>query len=138
MTIAHRIITAKDFVETTATGPVDLKAARKLLGKLADAVQAAGDVNILLDVRDAYSDWSEDQMHELMGELASLLSTFRNKLAVVHSNRRPGHARIAKRASADATFEMEIFTDYKQAIDWLNDAVYFDIQFDGDMPTDRS
>lgn len=89
MTIAHKIISAKDFIETTASGELDLKASRKLITRLAQALQSVGDVNVLIDVREAYSEISQAEIQQVVGEMLQLLAGFRNKIAIVHSNRRP-------------------------------------------------
>lgn len=137
MTIAHKIITAKDFIETTATGELDLNASRKIFTRLAQALQGTGDVNILIDVREAYSEISQAEIQQVVGEMLQQLAGFRDKIAIVHSNRRPEDAQRAKQALRAAGLELEMFTDYGKAIEWLNDAVYFHIQFDDDNPPPR-
>lgn len=134
MTIAHKIISAKDFIETTASGELDLKASRKLITKLAQALQSVGDVNVLIDVREAYSVISPAEIEQVVSEMLQLLAGFRNKIAIVHSNRRPDDAARAKQSLRAAGLELEMFTDYSKAIEWLNVALYFDIQFDDDKP----
>lgn len=134
MTVAHKIITAKDFIETTASGELDLKASRKIIARLAQALQSAGDVNILIDVRAAFSDISQAEIEQVVGEMLQQLAGFRNKIAIVHANRRPEDAERAKQALRAAGLELEMFTDYQKAIEWLNVALYFDIQFDDDKP----
>lgn len=134
MTVAHKIITAKDFIETTASGELDLKASRKIIARLAQALQSAKDVNILIDVREAFSEISQAEIDQVAGEMLQQLAGFRNKIAIVHSNRRPEEAARAKQALRAAGLELDMFTDYQKAIEWLNVALYFDIQFDDDTP----
>lgn len=134
MSIAYKIITVKDFTETTATGELDLQASYRIVARLTDALQSAGDVNILIDVRGAYSEISVVEITQVLEEMLQLLAGFRNKIAIVHSNRRPEDAQQAKQLLRMVGLEVDMFNDYQNAIEWLNTALYFDIQFDDDKP----
>lgn len=134
MTIAYKIITVKDFTETTATGELDLQASYRIVARLTDALQSAGDVNVLIDVRGAYSEISVVEITQVLEEMLQLLAGFRNKIAIVHSNRRPEDAQQAKQLLRMVGLEVDMFNDYQNAIEWLNTALYFDIQFDDDKP----
>ena len=40
----------------------------------------------------------------------------------------------AHQAARGAGFDIRFFTDYEQALNWLHTPIYYDIQYDGELP----
>lgn len=134
MSIAHKIIRVRDFLETTATGRIDLTTAKQILEKLTEAGGVQSDYNILLDVRQAESVMEDEDLSQIIEYLDHHRNSFRNKIAVLYSARRPAHANLFLQAAREAGFDFRFFVDYEQAIGWLHTPIYYDIRYDGELP----
>jgi len=134
MSIAHKIIRVRDFLETTATGKIDLETVKRILAKLIEAGGDQSDYNILLDVRQAESIMEDEDLGQIVEFLDHHRDSFRNKIAVLYNARRPAHANRFLQAARGAGFDIRFFTDYEQALNWLHTPIYYDIQYDGELP----
>jgi len=134
MTIAHKIIRVRDFLETTATGKINLETVKRILSTLIEAGGGQSEYNILVDVRQAESIMEDEDLGQIVEYLDHHRESFRNKIAVLYAARRPAHANLFLQAARDAGFDFRFFTDYEQAIGWLHTPIYYDIEYDGELP----
>lgn len=136
MPIAYRIIRAKDFVQTTATGNIDVDVSKKILLNVASLVKTdPASFNILLDVSDAYTVMTEEELTEIVNELYDRRSLFPNKIAIVFSGDNIALAKFVESFGRREGLQINFFLEIEQAIDWLNDYTYFSIDYDtGDEP----
>ena len=133
MPIAYRIIRPKDFLQTTATGNIDLETSKKILFKISSLMESEpGNFNILLDVRDAYSLMTKNELREIVNELYNHQSLFHNKIAIVFSGDENHRARFIESCSRQEGLKINFFLEIEQAIDWLNDFTYFWIDYDAE------
>ena len=120
MTTTIKIITAKDFLEVTPEGIINLDTSRKLLVEIAKAEHHPVDYELFVDFRDTVSQLTTFDVYQLAGELYKHGDTFRRKVALVVL---PGinfyHARFFETCSLKRGFSVNAFTDYEKAIHWI-------------------
>jgi hypothetical protein len=118
------IVSAKDFIMTTADGQLDLKASKAMLGKIRSAAKGKEAFDILIDLRHTTLKMSTVDIWDLSAGLRELGVNLETKTAVL----------IAKEMSADKAeflrlcatsrgFRINIFTDYEEAMKWLHSPV---------------
>ncbi len=138
MTIAHKIIHARDFIKTTASGELDLDRSKKILHRIAEETGSQSDYDILLDVRNTTNIMTDEEFQGLEGALCVHREAFQNKLAVLHAGKRPDRADYLEQAWRSRGFNVAHFTEYEAAMDWLNEVTYFHIDYDPDDPSGNS
>ena len=115
-----KIITARDFLEVTADGIINLTTSRQLLVDIAAAEQSPADYELLVDFRDTQSDLSIFDVYQLAAELVQHGNTFRRKVALLVL---PGvnfdHASFFETCSHNRGFSVNAFTDYEKAMRWI-------------------
>ena len=115
-----KIISARDFVEITPEGIINLTTSRQLLIDIAKAEIQPVDYELLIDFRDAQNSLSIIDMYQLAAELYLHGNTFRRKVALLVL---PGvnfdRARFFETASHNRGFLVNAFTDYEKAIHWI-------------------
>ena len=133
MTIAHKIIHARDFIKTTASGELDLARSRDILRRIAEENKPPADYDILLDLRGVTNELADDDFYQLEDALCEHREAFQNKLAVLHSGRRSDRAQYMEDAWRSRGYDVAHFTDFEMAMNWLSEVTYFHIDYD---PTD--
>ncbi len=120
-----RVISARDFVKASPSGEVDLESSKQLLAKLADIIGAAGgDYEVLLDVREARGNLTHTELYEFVAELGRHRSAFRNKIAVLcRQDEQLNRVRFMQLCATNRGFEVDAFTDYEQALEWIQPSV---------------
>ena len=120
MTTKIKIITAKDFIEITADGIIDITTSRQLLADIAEAEHHHADYELLVDFRDTQSQLSILEVYQLAAELSQHGNTFHRKVALVVT---PGlnfdHASFFETCSHNRGFSVNAYTDYEKAIRWI-------------------
>jgi len=115
-----KIITARDFLEVTPDGIINITTSRQLLADIAKAEQGPADYELLVDFRDAHSNLSTIDVYQLAAELCQYGDTFRRKVALLVL---PGinfeHAHFFETCSQNRGFLMNAFTDYENAMRWV-------------------
>jgi hypothetical protein len=120
MPVNYKIIQAKDFIKAKPTGEIDLEESKKVLGQIAEMVDAIGDYEILIDVREAYGNLNQEDLCELVLELGRHRDTFRSKIAVIARDDEQFNKAVFVEMCANIDgFAFAAFTDFEEAIDWL-------------------
>lgn len=120
MPVNYKIIQAKDFIKAKPTGEIDLKESKKVLGQIAEMVDAIGDYEILIDVRDAYGAMGQEDLCELVLELGRHREAFRSKIAVIARDDEQFNKAVFVEMCANIDgFAFAAFTDFEAAINWL-------------------
>jgi hypothetical protein len=118
--VNYKIIQAKDFIKAKPTGEIDLDESKKVLGQIAEMVRLIGDYEILIDVRDAYGNLTQDDLCELVLELGRHREAFRSKIAVIARDDEQFNKAVFVEVCANIDgFTISAFTDFEEAIDWL-------------------
>jgi proline racemase len=120
MSVNYKIIQAKDFIKAKPTGEIDLKESKKVLGQIADLVEAVGDYEVLIDVREAYGNLDQADLCELVLEFGRHRDAFRSKIAVITRDDEQFNKAVFVEMCANIDgFAISAFTDFEAAIDWL-------------------
>ena len=115
-----KVITARDFLEVTPDGIINLTTSRQLLVDIAKAEHHPVDYELLIDFRDTQSHLSMSDVYHLAAELVQYGDTFRRKAALLVL---PGAnfdlATFFETCSHNRGFSVNAFTDYEKAIHWI-------------------
>ena len=115
-----KIITAKDFLEVTPDGMIDITTSRQLLVDIARAENHPVDYDLLVDFRDTQSNLSVFDVYQLAAELCQHGDAFRGKAALLVL---PGinfdRAHFFETCSLNRGYSVNAFTDYEKAMHWL-------------------
>lgn len=115
-----KIITARDFIEITADGIINITTSRQLLADIAKAEHNHADYELLVDFRDTQSQLSITDVYQLAAELCKYGDTFHRKVALVVT---PGlnfnQASFFETCSQNRGFAVNTYTDYEEAIRWI-------------------
>jgi DNA-binding response OmpR family regulator len=133
------IIKAGDFIETTPSGDLDMKAGKEGFAQIAAAGTDLHNYTVLIDLRDVKSQLSTAQIHELGSELAKYGDTFRRKTAVlVRPDRDIAQAIFFEDVAQNRGFSVKTFTVFEEAILWLSTVTRItEDQSDGNPAPDR-
>ena len=120
MTTKINIVTARDFIEITTHGIINLTTSRKLLADIAQAEHQHEYYELLVDFRDTQSELSTVDVYELAAELIQHGDTFRRKVAlVVTPGRNYDHASFFETCSHNRGFLVNAYTEYEEALRWI-------------------
>lgn len=115
-----KILTAKDFIEVTPDGIVNIASSRKLLADIAKAENKPADYELLIDFRDTESRLDVKDLYQLASELSEHGDVFRRKVALLVM---PGinfnQASFFETCSHNRGFKVDAFNDYEKAIRWI-------------------
>jgi hypothetical protein len=115
-----KIVTARDFLEVTPEGIIDMATSRELLVKIAEAEHPPVDYDLLIDFRETKWSMSTGDIYQLASELIGHGNTFRRKVAILVL---PGidfdPASFLETCSQNRGFQITAFNDYENALRWL-------------------
>jgi hypothetical protein len=115
-----KIITARDFIEISTDGIINMTTSRQLLADIAKTEHQHADYELLVDFRDTQSELSIADVYQLAAELSNHGDTFHRKVALVVT---PGlnfvHASFFETCSHNRGFPVNVYTDYEKAIRWI-------------------
>lgn len=115
-----KIITAKDFLQITPEGIIDITTSRQILVDIAKTKHHPVDYELLVDFRETQGQLSALDMYQLASELCEYGDTFRRKAALLVL---PGvnfdRANFFKICSHNRGFSVNAFTDYEKAMRWV-------------------
>lgn len=115
-----KIIAARDFLEVTTDGIINIDTSRQLLIDIAKADQSPADYELLVDFRDTQNNLSIMDVYQLAAELYRHGDAFRRKIALLVV---PGinfeHARFFESCSRNRGYLVNAFTDYEKAMHWI-------------------
>ena len=111
-----------DFIKKTEKGIIDLERSKNFVRKLAQKSKSHRGHNILIDLRETESTLSFGNLLELVSEFILHKDSYQNKMAVIMPNEpeRIKRAEYVKTILKIEDFQMEYFTDYEKAIEWLS------------------
>jgi DNA-binding response OmpR family regulator len=117
-----QIIKAGDFIKSTPTGDLDMKASKEGLAQIAATGTDLQGYTVLIDLRDVKSHLSMIDIFDLAHELVKYGETFRRKTAVLaRDDKDIGQARFFEDAARNRGFKVRTFTVFEEAIIWLSD-----------------
>jgi hypothetical protein len=115
-----KIISAREFLEITPDGTINLATSRQLLVDIAKAEHQPVDHELLVDFRDTQSDLSVLDIYQLAKELFQHGDTFYGKVALLVV---PGinfdRASFFETCAHNIGYSVNAFTDYEKAMRWI-------------------
>jgi hypothetical protein len=116
-----QIIKAGDFIKSTPTGDLDMKASKQGLAQIAATGTTLQDYTVLIDLRGVKSRLSTTDIFELAAELVEYGETFRGKTAVlVRAEEDIGQATFFENVAQNRGFKVRAFSVFEDAIIWLS------------------
>jgi hypothetical protein len=115
-----RVIRAQDFVSVTPQGQFDLESSRKLLKEVAAAAEKLDAHDVIIDIRNARSSMTAEDLWSLASTMASDRRTFAHKTAILCPMERFDRAWFFVQCADHAHLNLRAFTDYEAAMTWLH------------------
>jgi hypothetical protein len=119
MTHDIKVIRATDFVRARAEGEFDLARSEELLEEIVRATAALEDFEILVDTRKVPHALRATDLWFLVETLVKHRRTFDRKMAVLCPETHFDHARFFSLCAERRGFNIQPFTEYEEAMDWL-------------------
>jgi hypothetical protein len=122
MSTEYKIYNIKDFIRKTPEGDLDIDKSMKIVREIAATAGFHHDHNLLVDLRKTEPLSNFGDVLLVAAEVAKFQGAFRNKIAVVIPDKpdRIKRAQFFKAALGDVKFQIEYFTEFEKAIDWLS------------------
>lgn len=114
-----QIIHAHEIIKAIPEGKLDFEETKKLLKNVALASYPLVAYEIILDTRKASSILSITDIWFLVEELSKFRKTFTEKIAVLCPFEEFDKASFFALCSKNRGFQVNAFTSYEEAIDWL-------------------
>jgi len=116
-----QIIKAGEFISSTPTGDLDMKASKEGLAQIAAIGADLQNYTVLIDLREVKSVLSTAEIHELASELVKYGKTFRRKTAVLaRDDKDIDQATFFEDVAQNRGFSVKAFTVFEDAIIWLS------------------
>jgi DNA-binding response OmpR family regulator len=134
-----QIVKAGDFIQSTPTGDLDMKASKEGLAEIAATGTDLHDYTVLIDLRDIKSRLSTTDIYDLASDLVKYGETFRRKTAVlVRADKDLDQATFFESVAQNRGFKVKAFTVFEDAILWLSTITPLtEDQSDGDSTSDH-
>ncbi len=122
MSTEYKIYNIKDFIRNTPKGDLDIDKSMKIVREIAAAAGFHRDHNVLVDLRQTEPLSNFGEVLTVAAEFAKYEGAFLNKIAVVIPDNpdRIKRAKFFKAALGDVKFQIEYFTEFENAINWLS------------------
>jgi len=114
-----RVIQGRDFIRARPEGEADLETAEKLLKDIAQAGAGLDDFEILVDTRHVAAFLSATDLWTLAEQLVRYRKTFARRTAILCPIERFDHARFFALSAEHRGFNIQAFTSYEDAMEWL-------------------
>jgi hypothetical protein len=114
------VIQQSEFVRARPDGTIDFEAGERLLSQIAEAYEAAGGCEVLLDVRNITGrPLSTDDMFALAAKFARFReATFKHRMAILCEPERFERAKLFA-SLAGGPGRVKAFVAYENAMEWL-------------------
>ena len=120
MNLNLRLIHAKDFLQMTPMGEIDLETSKRFLLKFAPENGSPGRYDVLVDTRQTTGRLTIFDMAEMVNVMIEHRGSFRSKVAVLTSDGYQfDHAKFMKLYANNRGFQVGAFDDFEEAMNWL-------------------
>jgi hypothetical protein len=106
-------------IRATPEGQLDFKKAKELLIEVASAATPLADYKIILDIRKAQPGMRTTDLWYLAAELSVLRKAFSRRTAVLCPVEGFNNAEFFALCAQNRGFQIEAFTSFEDAIEWL-------------------
>lgn len=114
-----KVISARDFIRAQPDGQADLAAAGRLLKEIAAAGAGLEEFEVLVDTRRVQGALSAVALWQVAEMLVKFRRTFARRTAVLCPVEKFDHTRFFALCAENRGFNIEAFTDYEDAMEWL-------------------
>jgi hypothetical protein len=115
-----KIITAREFIEVTPEGVIDIKTSRQLIRDITKVENKPIDYDLLIDFRETQWNMSTAEIYQLASELVDYGTNFQRKVAILVL---PGvnfdPATFLETCSHNRGFKINVFNNYESSMRWL-------------------
>jgi DNA-binding response OmpR family regulator len=116
-----QIVKAGDFIKSTPTGDLDMKASKEGLAQIDAAGNELKTYTVLIDLRDVRSKLSIADIYDLASHLGEYGDTFHRRTAVLaRADEDLAQATFFEDTAQNRGFQVKTFTVFEDAIDWLS------------------
>jgi hypothetical protein len=115
-----KVIQAHEFVRARPGGVLNLEASERLLLDIAKTAEGLDPIEILIDTREAEGQLGAADLWFLADRLGRHRHAFSGKTAVLCPLDRFDRARFFALLAASKGFDVEAFTSYEKAMEWLS------------------
>jgi DNA-binding transcriptional LysR family regulator len=116
-----KVIHATDFIRATPEGKPSMEKAEQLLKEIADAGAGLEGFHVLVDGRRVSGALTAAELWYLADKLVRYRRTFENKTAILCPVENFDHAQFFALCAEKHGFNIQAFTSYEKAIQWLLD-----------------
>jgi hypothetical protein len=116
-----KVIKGSEFIRARADGKADMTRAKALLKAIATAGEGIEGFHVLVDTRRLMrgTALTASELWQLADQLVHYRNTFAHKTAIVCPKERFGRSAFFALCAQNKGFNIQAFTDYGDAIDWL-------------------
>jgi hypothetical protein len=114
-----KIIHASDFIRARPEGPAQLEDAEQMLKDIAAAGAGLDHYEVLVDTRRVTGSLSATDLWTLAEKLARFRSTFAHRTAILCPLEKFDHSRFFALCAENRGFNIQAFTSYEDAMEWL-------------------
>jgi hypothetical protein len=115
-----KFVRTKDFLQTTASGELNLEESLKVLHRIAELNRPDDQHDMLIDIRETTSVLTLSDIYELVTEVGRNRQSFRKKIAILLG---PKHdidkARFLQMTAENRGYRVNVFEDFEDAVKWL-------------------
>jgi hypothetical protein len=133
MAVEFQVLTSSQFIRVGAHGELDWESSRRALAMVATEFVAKDTKLALLDVRDAVTSLSDEQIIMLVSELVRHGLHAEHRIAVLHRPLPLAKSDIFAAAAVLRGFDVMSFDDYESAVEWLSSSRELDPDFDREV-----
>jgi hypothetical protein len=130
MPIDIEIIRASEFIRLGTHGKFDFESTRAVLLKMTDACGKRRIERALIDIRDASSTLTREDLVALAKVFGESVVSKRLRVAILHKNEQGGRAKLFAFLNAIQGRYMRAFETFEKALFWLSTEKDSDTQFD--------
>lgn len=119
----YRILRGRDIIKASPAGVTDLAQSKQVVYDLAVIAEMSKGHPILVDLRQTYSSLGPEQLRELIDEIIQHPELILNKMAILtREDEQLNKATLAEILLNLEGFQTAAFTDFEQAVNWLQSA----------------
>ena len=114
-----KIIHASDFIRARPEGPAQLEHAEQMLKDIAAAGAGLDQFEVLVDTRRVVGSLSATDLWTLAEKLARFRPSFARRIAILCPLEKFDHSRFFALCAENRGFNIQAFTSYEEAMEWL-------------------
>ena len=121
MLLSVEIISAKDFLKTSARGELDLMKSKKLLATIVEKARKYKDHHLMIDIRGTTSPhMGTIELYNIVIEMEKYKDILKNKIVVIDDDDENfNKMEFVEMCAKNRGFKINVVTSYEEAVEWL-------------------